>query len=321
MNATAERQDQIDTPGRPAGLSLLVDRMTGKLGTAAEVEAAGRRFQAAIGPAFEAALEKVTGLEIAVRPGEIRGGRRRELLAEMSAGSAYCTGTIRDWSLDISYLCDASVVIALVECLLGNADTESMSIMRRPLSDIELDMSLVIFEQFNDALKGAVTSDPKVRAGVSKPESVVPEAQDDPIGDFHAAAIGFDLEFGPLSAPLYLFLDQATLLRTKSLNQAEVKRGASAETSEWSERLSQRVVRSEVQLEARIALEPLKFDEISRLQPGDVLAFADVGETRVTLGAAGRDLYTCALGRSGQRYMVRIEAPVVVDDTWRNDLA
>lgn len=315
---TARHDDSSEAFG--AELALLVDRMTGKLGTESDIAARGRMFQAAVAPAFQAALHKATGLEIDVRPGDIRTGRRRELLADMSPGHAYCTGTIRDWSLDICFLCDTSIVIALVECLLGNVDADTISIMRRPLSGIELDMSMVIFEQFNDALKGAVTSDTKMRAGVSKPQSDIPEAQDDPIQDFHAAAIGFNLEFGPLAAPIYLILDQAVVLKTAKLNQADPKKGSAKEQTSWSELLGRQVVRSQVQLEARIALDPLKLGDIGRLQPGDLLAFADTGETRVTLGAAGRDLYTCALGRSGQRYMVRIEGPVAEDDSWRRDL-
>lgn len=319
MSADTDLQNQDEQPRYP-GLSLLVDRMTGKLGTTTEVESCGQRFQTAIAPAFAAALHKATGLELDIRAGDIRSGRRRALLAEMSEGNAYCTGSIRGWSADICYLCDSSVVIALVECLLGNADADTIKIMRRALSGIELDMSMVVFEQFNDALRTAVSSDPKTRAGVSKPESTLPEELDDPIGNFHAAAIGFNVEFGPLAAPFYLIVDQAVLLKTRKLNQVEVKKGEPKTPSAWSERLSKRVVRSEVQLEARIALEPLKLGEISRLQPGDLLAFADAGETRVTLGAAGRDLYTCALGRSGQRYMVRVEGPVPVEENWKRDL-
>jgi hypothetical protein len=43
---------------------------------------------------------------------------------------------------------------------------------------------------------------------------------------------------------------------------------------------------------------PWNFGEISRLQPGDLIAFADNGDIEVTLSANGKALYTCALGKS-----------------------
>ena len=73
------------------------------------------------------------------------------------------------------------------------------------------------------------------------------------------------------------------------------------------EQLEQQVRRSTVSLEARIKLQSLTLDNISRLQPGDVIPFLDSKDVRVEINANGRDLYICEFGRSGAKYTVRVK--------------
>ncbi len=296
----------------------LLDRMTGALGDRVAIETKARAIQAAIAQALSINIHNATGIDIDVRPGEIRRGRRRALLEALCTDSAYCEAAIRGWSTDLRYLCGSKLVIALVECLLGGSDPDALEVTGRPLSGIELDMSLVVFEQLNDALKAVVLPEPKLRAMVSRPGSAIPALLDDPVADFHATAITLSMEFGAVVAPIVIILPQSVMLKTKITPPPRASRDQSRSKSEWAERMNQRVVRSEVGLEARIALEPMRLGEISLLQPGDVLTFKDVGDIKVTLGANGKDLYSCALGRSGQRYMIRVETPVGPDEDWKS---
>ncbi|TDH38254.1 hypothetical protein E2A64_03815 [Pseudohoeflea suaedae] len=306
-------------PRRPAALpASLVDRMVGRLGTSSQMHERGVMFQQALGPALEEMLQLSTGLEIDVRPGKIRMGRRRELWAELIDGSVYCTGHVRKWADEVSYFCGAPLVIGLVECLLGGADPETIEAVTRPLSAIELDMSLVIFENLSDVVASAVSqAGEPLKANVDAPSAVVPEEIDDPAPDCHAAAIGFEIEFAGSSTVAYFIAPQEQLLKTKPVKRATIKDDEAKAQSDWRERLSKRVVRSDVRLEARIALDQMRLADISRLQPGDVLAFPEETGARVILGGNGKDIYNCALGRTGQRYMVRIEDPTGVDENWR----
>lgn len=293
----------------------LLDRMIGAKGDAASVAAKSHALQMALAPLLQSAFEKATGVLIEARAGDVRPGLRRELLAELGRGTVYCTASIAGWSRDISYLCESELIIGLVECLLGGADPDQLDIVGRPLSGIELDMSLVVFEQLNDCLRNVVSSDPKARASVAKPQSDVPD-HDDTMPDVHAAALSLELEFGAISTRLTLIIPQSILLKTK-LNTIHASDKAQAEAGDWTERLSQRVVRSEVDLQAVVALQPLRLSEISRLQPGDLIAFADTGDINVMLSANGTQLYSCALGRSGTRYKVKIERQAGTDDEWK----
>lgn len=304
-------------PGPDVFPPVLLDRMTGRLGTDAEMRERGLKYQAALGMALHEAILNATGLEIDVRAAAIRTGRRRELWGELIDDAAFCTATLRGWSSELSYFCGTPIVIAVVECLLGGADPAAIEAESRPLSEIELDMSLVLFEQLGDVLKASVSDDAKMRSMVAKPAMEIPVPEDDPYDDFHAAAISFNLEFGPVIAPLTFLAPQSVLLKTVPVKRAGLKADELKAQADWKERLSKRVVASSVRLEARIALDQMSLGQIGRLQPGDVLPFSEEKGMTVVLGGNGRDIYNCALGRSGQRYMVRIEGAAGVDEDWR----
>lgn len=299
---------------------VLLDRMTGKLGTESEIIARGHLFQAAVVPALQEAIFAVTGLDIDVRSAGIRTGRRRQLWSDLAPDAAYCTAEIRGWSSELSYFCGTSIIISLVECLLGGADPDAIKPSTRPLSGIELDMSLVIFEQLNEALKISVVKNEaeKTRISVGTPALNIPAPEDDPLDDFHAAAIGFNLEFGSVAAPVFLLAPQAILLKTRPIRRAGLKASELKAQADWKMRLGKRVAGSTVQLEARINLDAIKLSEIGRLQPGDILPFSESTGAQVMLRGNGQDIYSCALGRSGQRYIVRIEGSAGTDENWRS---
>ncbi|PWV99820.1 flagellar motor switch protein FliM [Hoeflea marina] len=309
----------------PAGLSAfdpdLLSRMTGELGDRIAIESRGLQLQSVIAQQFQAGFLKSTGLVIDVRPGDILRGRRRALIEDLNHDIACCDATIRGWSTEVSHFCGTKLVIALVECLLGGSDPDDLDVTARPLSNIELDMSMVVFEQLNDSLKAAVSSDSSIRASIARPGSSIIDADDDPVPDFHAVALCLNVEFGSVTTALTIVVSQAVLLKTKVIAAPKAAKGDKDAKSDWASRLSKNVIRSQVDLEARINLEPMRIGDISRLQPGDLLAFADTGDIDVTLGANGKDLFSCAMGRSGQRYMLRVQKPAGPDEDWKNDFA
>lgn len=299
----------------------LLSRMTGELGGRTAVESRGLQLQSAIAQQLQTAFLKSTGLEIDVRPGDIRRDRRRTLIEDLNDDIACCDATIRGWSSELSYFCGTKLVIALVECLLGGSDPDDLEVTGRPLSAIELDMSMVVFEHLNDSLKASVSADSATRSSITKPSSSIIDADDDPVANFHAVALSLNIEFGSVTTTLTMVVSQAVLLKTKVIVAPKAPKDEKDGKSDWASRLSKNVVRSQVNLEARINLEPMRIGDISRLQPGDLLAFADTGEIEVTLGANGKDLFSCAMGRSGQRYMLRVQKPAGPDEDWKNDFA
>lgn len=297
----------------------LLDRMIGAKGDAAVIEAKCHSLQSAMCGPLERAFEMATNVHLSARPGEIQQGSRRQLLSVFGQDAVFCDTWIEGWSRDISALCGTKLVIAMVECLLGGSDPEELDIAARPLSGIELDMSLVVFEQLNDTLREVASKDPTAKAGAGKPMLDIPEAEDDPKPDFHAAAITLELQFGSVVTPVTLILPQSILLKTKPISSK--KNAPNAVDDDWAERLNARVSRSQINLQAAVALAPLPVGEISRLQVGDLIGFAQTGDIEVTLSANGKALYTCALGKSGARYMVKVEGDAGPDENWRSDFS
>lgn len=294
---------------------MLLDRMTGRLGDRATIETRGRQLQVSAAALFETAFHRATGLDVAARLGTIETGRRRALTERFLGEATLCTVGVKGLSDTLTVICGTSIVIALVECLLGGADADDLEIVARPLSKIELDMSLLVFEQFSDALRICCSSDTKVKAVTGQPMASMPAEEDDPVPDDHSAAIRFDVELGPLSSPLTMIIPQAALLKARI--KPPVRKETASTKGPWAEKLSERVQKSEVGLQASIQLEPLRLSEISRLVPGDVLPFLDTGDAGVMLSANGKLLYRCALGRNGQKYMVRVEGPAGAEEDWR----
>ena len=310
---------EIQQSSNPQGFNPdLLDRMIGVKGNGADIGSKSQTLLNALGPMLSAAFLNTTGVTIDARPGNIQLGKRRELLAQLSGDTVYCEATIANWSNDISSLCGTKLIIGMVECLLGGSDPDELDIVSRPLSGIELDMSLVVFDQLNDSLRGLVSAKPDAKARAKNPHPEHPEEEDDPIADFHAVALTLDIEFGSVAAPLTLILPQSILLKTK-LNPAKLDKKTDPNKGEWTERLSDRVSKSQISLQAAVALQPLELGEISRLQPGDLIAFAHNGDIEVTLSANGQPLYTCALGRAGSRYMVKVEGQAGPDENWKTD--
>ena len=314
MNGATENQ-QSAYPGFDPDL---LDRMIGVKGNGADIEARSQTMLNALGPAFSAAFLSATGVAIDARAGEIHLGRRRDLLSQLSGDTVYCESTIANWSSEICSLCSTKLIIGMVECLLGGSDPNQLDIVARPLSGIELDMSLVVFEQLNDSLRGLVSAKPDARARAKNPHAEHPDEDDDSIPDFHAVALTLEVEFGAITAPLTLILPQSILLKTKII-PTKHDRKPDANKGDWMERLSDRVSKSQISLQASVALQPLALGEISRLQPGDLIAFAHNGDIEVTLCANGQPLYICALGRAGSRYMVKVEGQAGPDENWKTD--
>jgi flagellar motor switch protein FliM len=315
MSVATDKQQSSDRGGFDPDL---LDRMIGVKGNAADIEARCHNLLNALGPMLASAFLSATGVTIDARPGEIHVGRRRQLLSELSGDTVYCEATIANWSSEISSLCGTKLIIGMVECLLGGSDPDQLDIAARPLSGIELDMSLVVFEQLNDSLRGLVSAKPDARARAKNPQPEHPDEDDDPIPDFHAVALTLDVEFGAVAAPLTLILPQSVLLKTK-INPTKLDKKSDPNKGEWTERLSDRVSKSQISLQAAVALQSLALGEISRLQPGDLIAFAHNGDIEVTLSANGTPLYTCALGRAGSRYMVKVEGQAGPDENWKTD--
>ncbi len=120
------------------------------------------------------------------------------------------------------------------------------------------------------------------------------------------------ITLGSVATDFYVIIPQKVFLKTEI--SAPQAKNQSAKSQEWTDKIGEQVRRSQVTLEARIRLQSLTLDTISRLAEGDVIPFMDSEDVRVEVSANSKDLYICEFGRSGENYTVRVKDNINSDD-------
>jgi len=285
----------------------LLARMTGALGDSQTIG----KICSDLGHIFSEFLPDTfkteTGLDIAIAYAGFDVGLKSELITDLGTAVALSDASLRNWAPDFTLSCDSPVIITLMETLLGAPPSSIEEPKPRTLSAIELDVATMIFEKFAEVLRSAVNAQGGFEPLVGRPYNASDRPAPDPdVEDCYAACLNVTVGLGPVLSTFSVIVPQKTLLKTTVVFPKGVGHNKKAK-SDWNEHLEHQVRRSAVTLEARIKLESLTLDTISRLQPGDVIPFHDAQDVRVEVNANGRELYICEFGRSGAKYTVRIK--------------
>ncbi|MEP4473584.1 MAG: FliM/FliN family flagellar motor switch protein [Lentilitoribacter sp.] len=324
VSADAETSDaaiETDTSSDPDSIHFdpnLLSLMVGDLGSPALIEEKCHQVALSLAQVFMVLYKDKNSLPIEATAGNVSQGTRSELLKAIEGDFCYSESKIETWSDDIALYCNNNLIIAIVECMLGGDDPDNIEPMSRTLSTLEIELSAVFFETLNEALKATITRNPTLEQSVDKPTQKLPDTQGETYQEYHAASFSLDLKFGQLETSATVIVPQSKIIKTDIEAVANRRRKAEKKT-EWAEKLSKQVYNSDIMLQANIGLERLKLDEVSRLQVGDVLRFGEEGEPTVVLQANGRELYNCALGKSGNKYMIRVESPFG-DEDWKDGI-
>lgn len=285
----------------------LLARMTGALGDDRAIGRVALDLGQVFGEFLPDICKAETGLDIAIGYAGFRTGLRNNLITELGHGVLISDASLRNWSPDFQISCDSPIIITMVEALLGAEPTDIEEPQPRVLSPIEIDVAQPIFEKIADVLRTAVNASGGFEPIVARAHNSAARGKPDAaVEDVHAAAIDMTIGFGPVLSTFSIIVPQSVLLKT----QIVFPKGAGQnrkQKSEWTEQMEEQVRRSAVTIEARIRLESLTLETISRLQAGDVIPFHDAQDVRVDVNANGRDLYVCEFGRSGAKYTVRVK--------------
>lgn len=296
----------------------LLSMMTGELATPDLIEEKCQQIQLALAQVLMVLFKDKNDIEIEACSGKLSHGQRSDLLTAIEGDFTYCEASIEKWSDDIAIYCTNDLIISMVECLLGGDDPENIEPISRKLSDLELSLAGFIFELVNEGLKATITRNPKLEDRVDAPSCQIPDIEDETYREYHAVNFSIQVTFGQLESHIHVIVPQSNIIKVDTKTVASRRRKDQG-TSEWTENLSKQVYNSDIMLEANIGLETMRLNEIGRLQVGDVLRFGEEGEPTVVLKANGRDLYNCALGKAGNRYMVKVTEPVA-DVDWKKSL-
>ncbi len=293
--------------------NVFLARVTGELGDRETITSIGADLTRAYVEFLPEVFQVETGIEIRVGFVGVEMGRLEELVEDLGDTVVFCNASLRGWSTDFVIGCSSTLVMVVVEAMLGAPVSEIVEPEPRPLSKIELDLANVIFTRIAGILRSVIED-----IGRNEPVLEFPHNADDrkprPEGyrDPHAAAVTMKIKIGDIISNLYFIVPQRSLLKGKVIVPASLN--GPRTRKEWTDKLQDQVQRSTVEVEARIKLQELPLRVVSRLQEGDVIPFSDLQEVRVEVRANGKDMYVGEFGRSGENYMVRVK------DTYGDDV-
>lgn len=293
--------------------------MTGELGNNSRIGKICSDLGAVFASFLPDLIETETNLKFTFGYEHCETGLKDDLIGELDDYVVLIDGSLKNWCTDFTIALPSQVIVAMVECLLGGDSESLVEPMARPASSIELEMTPMISDKIASVLKSAVNAPGNYEPILSKPYNVKdkPKHPDDYVDPF-AAMVRIKVEFGALTSHFCVIVPHKTLLKTNV--QAPRATKALRASVEWSELLQEQIKRSDVRVEARIHLTPLRLGAISRLQVGDVIPFLDAGDVTVQVSANGRDLYDCEFGRAGERYTVRVKDTIGGENDLLNDL-
>lgn len=302
-----------ETSNVPVMDRALLARLTGALGDTATVAKLCSALGQVYGEFLPDIIKSETGLNATVSYLGCEAGFMTDLIADLGENVALVDASLRNWSPNIVLSCGNGFVITLMEHMLGALAETIEEPVLRPLSVIELDLAVMVFDKIANVMRSAVSAPGGFEPYLERPYNIEdrPKPADDFVDEF-AAAVKMAITLGEVTSEFALVVPQKALLKT-TIKPPKAKTQA-AKSNEWTEQMGEQVRRSQVTLEARIRLQSLTLGTISRLAAGDVIPFKEKGDVRVEVSANDRDLYICEFGRSGDNYTVRVKDNVNSDD-------
>jgi flagellar motor switch protein FliM len=292
----------------------LLAKLTGGLGDSKTLQ----RLCADFGQLYVEFLPDVfhseTGLTMQVHYNGHDSGLMTDLIADLGDNVSLADGQLRNWSPNFVLACGNSFVITLMENLLGALPETIQEPIERPLSQIELDLAVMVYDKIANVLRSGVNAAGGFEPLLEKAHNAEdrPKPEEDHV-DEYAVTVKLGITLGTVTSEFYLIIPQKALLKTV-VTMPKSKNQAGKSKKEWQEQIAEQVRRSQVTLEARIRLDSLTLATVSRLVAGDVIRFRDKGDVIVDVSANGKNLYVCEFGRAGDRYTVRVKDNVSSED-------
>jgi flagellar motor switch protein FliM len=284
--------------------SLIIERLVGDSGEAAQVIAAGRTMAERALPLLRKSLSEL-GAPVTVDLKTVDVCRVPE--AREQAGETFAMTVVSSpSSADAMVLViDASAIAVMVCTLFGGDPDLPVSPIERALSSIEIDVSGMVFQEVARALDGSGLRALELQLPAPQAWSGT-EARRHVLRDGAAVRMVFGLSTPADSGTVTVTIPQRVLL---SRGEAMDAGDGQAVGADWGARFSEEVMRSAVTLEATMPLARLTLGDLADFEHGQVIEFSETAQSQARLEARGKTLFVCEFGKLGQNYTVRIRHP------------
>lgn len=296
----------MTSPGSPAETrSLIIERLVGDSGDAAEVIKAGRAMAERAVPLLRKGLAGELGIAVAVDLKSVEISRVPEAVSR--AGDTFALTVIGSpVSSDAMTLVIDAAAMAIMVCMLFGGDPDlPSSPIERDLSPLETDVSSMVFDKVALALSASASSALDLRLPAPRAMSGT-EAKRLVLRDGAAVRIVFGISTPVDSGAVTVTMPQRVVLagRDGVTGIGENDLGPS-----WRARFSEEVMRSVVALEATMPLARLTLGDVAGLEVGQIIDFEETARSQARLSARGQALFVCEFGKLGNSYTVRIDHP------------
>jgi flagellar motor switch protein FliM len=280
--------------------SLIIERLVGDSGDTSQVIGAGRSMAERALPLVNKRFAGEIGAPVTVELQAVEIARVAEANADIGETYAMTVVASSISSDAMTMVIDASAVSVMVCALFGGDPDQSVSPIGRGLSEIEVEIATLAFQEIAQILNGTGRRSLDLRLPV--PRAITgTEARRRVLRDGPAVKIVFGLSTPTDTGTVAVVIPQRVLL---------ARSGADAETadvSEWHTHFSDEVMRSTLTLEATMPLAKLTLGQLAGLRTGEILEIDENAHTHARLSARNRPLFVCEFGKLGNDYTVRIK--------------
>lgn len=283
--------------------ALIIERLVGDSGEAAQVIGVGRGMAERSLPLLQKALAGELGAPVTVDLRAVDVGRVPD--ARVSAGETFAMTIISSpTSADaMTLVMDARATAVMVCALFGGDPDQPVSPIERDLSQIEADVATIVFQEVAVALNGSGKRSLDLRLPVAKAMSGN-EARRRVLRDGAAVRIVYGVSTPTDTGTITAMIPQRILLATRGATARHD--GDDTNELDWRARFSEEVMRSTVRLEATMPLARLTLGDLAAFRPGQVIELEEDAQSQAKLSARDKTLFVCEFGKLGQNYTVRI---------------
>lgn len=291
----------MTSPGSPAeARALIIERLVGDSGDSSQVIGAGRSMAERALPLINKRLAGEIGAPVTADLQAVEVARVSDARSHVDDTFAMTVVASSISSDAMTMVMDNSAVTVMVCALFGGDPDESVLPIARDLSEIEIEVATLVFQEVAQVLNGTGRRSLDLRFPVPRAIAGL-EAKRRVLRDGPAVRIVFGLSTPTDTGTVTVIIPQRVLL---ARNTADLE--ASDEVSEWHAHFSDEVMRSTISLEATMPLARLTLGQLAGLRAGDVLEIEETAQTHAQLSARDKTLFVCEFGKLGNNYTVRV---------------